>query len=347
MVQVMPIENVQLDSAWAIWCGSMVKGHDGKYHLFYSRWPREVRHEGWISHSEIAYAVADKPEGPYTHINVPLPSTNSTDWDGAMTHNPYVITKDGKYYLYYVATKGEPLTAEEKVHPYGPEWWKRRNTQRIGVAIADNPTGPWKRLSSPVLSNNENDSTSFDAMCVANPAICIGRDGKIVMLYKAVNKNGTMKGGKVRFSVAFADNPEGPFIKTNQLIFQPEDENAQMVAEDPYIWYDENNDMYYSIVRDVIRQFTGKDSGGLALMQSKDAVNWIPSPHPKVLPATLQWSDGTIYDANRNSIERPFLYRDEKGVPLFLFGTFSIHNNGIRREHTFNGRIPLKIPINK
>lgn len=40
----------------------------------------------------------------------------------------------------------------------------------------------------------------------------------------------------------------------------------------------------------------------------------------------LKWSDGTTYDANKNSFERPFLYRDEKGIPRLLFGTFSVHN---------------------
>jgi hypothetical protein len=61
-------------------------------------------------------------------------------------------------------------------------------------------------MDVPLLDNNKDDS-AFDAMCVANPAICVGRKGKIVMLYKGVCKNGTIKGGKVRFSVAFADSP--------------------------------------------------------------------------------------------------------------------------------------------
>ncbi len=145
------------------------KKYDNKYHLYFSRWPRQSGHESWISHSEITYAVADKPEGP------------------------------------------------------------------------------WRRFEIPVLSNSE-DTTAFDAMCVNNPAVCIGRNGKIVMLYKAVCKNGTRGGDPVRFSVAFANSPTGPFVKTNKLIFQPTDPNARMVAEDPYLWYDEKNDKYYAIL---------------------------------------------------------------------------------------------------
>lgn len=346
MVQTIPVENVMYDSAWNIWCGSLVEGYDGKYHLYYSRWPRESRHESWISHSEIAYAVADRPEGPYQPVNVALGYVDSIRWDGAMAHNPYIIKYDGKYYLYYVGTKGTHMAASERLQPYGTEWWTRCNTQRVGVAVSDNPAGPWKRLDQPVLSNSA-DSTAFDAMLVSNPAVCVGRDAKFVMLYKAVCKNGMLRGGKVRFSVAFADSPTGPFVKTNKLIFQPEDPNASMVAEDPFVWYDKKCDRYFAIVRDVVRQFTGKESGGLALMESEDAVNWRPAPHPKVLPPVLHWSDGSTYDANELSFERPFVFFDKDGIPQLLLGTFSVNNNGIRREHSFNGRVPLKITDKK
>lgn len=343
-VQVIPISNILQDSAWNIWCASMVKGYDGRYHLYYSRWPRQVGHEGWVSHSEIAYAVADKPEGPYTAVNVSLPAYSETAWDGAMTHNPYIVMYGGKYYLYYIATQGRPLASDQPIPAYGEEWWKRRNTQRIGLAVSEHPEGPWVRLPEPVLKNSE-DSTAFDAMCVTNPAVCIGCDGKVVMLYKAVCKNGTLQGGRVRFSVAFADTPEGPFTKTNRLVFQPENPEARMVAEDPYIWYDGKSDRYYAIVRDVVRQYTGSESGGLALMESTDALDWKPVAHPKVLPPVLKFSDGLEYDTRKSGgIERPFLYRDEDGVPQLLFGAFGVDKNGVRREHSFNARIPFHLP---
>lgn len=340
MVQVMPTENVQKDSLWNIWCGSMVKGYDNRYHLYYSRWPRHTGHQSWISHSEVAYAVADKPEGPYRFVNIPLLKTTAPIWDGATTHNPYIITHNNKYYLYYVGTKGVPVDDDTIIPASASEWWKRRNSQRIGVAVADNPEGPWRRLPEPVLEASQ-DSTAFDAMCVSNPAVCVGRDNKIVMLYKAVCKNGTTKGGRVRFSVAFADSPEGPFVKTNKLIFQPDDPKANMVAEDPYVWYDYRTDRYYAIIRDVVDQFSGKDSGKLALLTSDDAVVWQAAKYPKVLPAKIKWTDGSVYDVRASTIERPCLYRDENGIPRFFFGAFGVHKGKIMREHSFNGRIPL------
>lgn len=346
IIQPIPITNIQKDSAWNIWCGSMVKGYDNKYHLYYSRWPRSCGHEAWISHSEIAYAVSDTPDGPYQFVNVSIPAYAEKGWDNATSHNPYIIQYNNKYYLYYAGTTGNLVNSDHKIAAYGAEWWERRNTQRIGVAVADNPQGPWKRFNTPVLSVSS-DSTAFDALCVTNPAICIGRNNKIVMVYKAVSKNGTQSGGVVRFSVAFADSPTGPFIKTNQLIFQPEKESEQMVAEDPFIWFDKKRDKYYAIVRDVVGQFTGEDSGGLALLQSKDAIHWTKTERPKVLPVTLQWENGTLYHAKEDHVERPFLYFNEKGIPELLFGAFSIHRNGIHREHSFNGRIPLRFNSHK
>ena len=55
---------------YMVWCGSMVKGNDGKYYLFYSRWLRSSGHYAWATESEVAVAVADKPTGPYKHVKV-------------------------------------------------------------------------------------------------------------------------------------------------------------------------------------------------------------------------------------------------------------------------------------
>ncbi|MDG0813971.1 glycoside hydrolase family protein [Cohnella rhizosphaerae] len=56
-----------------IWCGSVVKAEDGRYHMFASRWPVETGFpDGYRTHSEIVRAIAEKPEGPYTFVEVVL-----------------------------------------------------------------------------------------------------------------------------------------------------------------------------------------------------------------------------------------------------------------------------------
>lgn len=73
-IQPLPSANRFGEAGYHVWCGAPVKGPDGKYHLFYSRWPSNVGFApGWAIHSVIAYAVSDKPAGPYKSVNVALP----------------------------------------------------------------------------------------------------------------------------------------------------------------------------------------------------------------------------------------------------------------------------------
>ena len=49
-----------------IWCGSVVKGEDGRYHMFASMWDRSMGFgANWLYHCKIVRAVSDCPEGPF------------------------------------------------------------------------------------------------------------------------------------------------------------------------------------------------------------------------------------------------------------------------------------------
>jgi hypothetical protein len=105
-----------------------------------------------------------------------------------------------------------------------------------------------------------------------------------------------------------------------------------MEVEDPFIWFQKG--YYYAIVRDVVGKFTG-DSGALALMVSKDGIDWQPAKHPLVIGNSFVWANGTQSDI---AIERPWLYF-ENGVPKFLYGAMGVDK---KRSQTFNVAIPLK-----
>ena len=73
--QPLPAANHFGEKDYFVWCSAPVKGPDGKFHLFYSRWPVKVGFApGWAIHSEIAYAVADQPLGPYKFVHLALPA---------------------------------------------------------------------------------------------------------------------------------------------------------------------------------------------------------------------------------------------------------------------------------
>lgn len=244
------------DPIYQIWCGSMIEGDDGKFHLFYSRWPAALGHKAWVSHSEVAHAVANKPGGPYQHVDVTLPARSGNFWDGDCTHNPTVHRFDGKYYLYYMGT-----TAEAETKP-GVMSMDHRNHQRIGVAVANSSAGPWKRFDHPLIDVGNEDA--HDAVMISNPSVTQRPEGGYLMVYKSVAKKlPAPRHGPVVHLTATSDSPTGPFIKQNKPIFTAED--CEFPAEDPYIWH--QDDHYFAIVKDMKGHFTNAGQS-LALFES-------------------------------------------------------------------------------
>ena len=312
-VQPLPAANRFSLPGFHVWCGAPVKGADGKYHLFYSRWPQAAGFApGWALRSEIAYAVSEKPNGPYQHVNVALPprgknpATGEKYWDADVTHNANAFLHNDKYYLFYTGQHGD-----------GKNYPMHRNNQRIGVAVAEKPEGPWTRFDQPIVDITY-DKTSFDSLCVTNPAACTRPDGGVLLIYKAVQYiEGKEMGGNVRYGAAVADKPEGPYVKQRGRIFEAEQPSKHwMIAEDPFIWFSASyGQKYFAIARDVVGTFTGS-SGGICLFESPDGLNWKAAEHPKVLDSRFMLADGSRSEKN---IERPALLF-ENGEPSYLFG---------------------------
>ncbi|MFN3161888.1 MAG: glycoside hydrolase family protein [Rubinisphaera brasiliensis] len=313
-----------IDDDWYIWGGSMVRDADGQCHLLYSRWPRELGHNAWVTHSEIAHAVADHPLGPYRHVDVALPERGEQFWDGLCTHNPTVHEFDGKYYLYYMGNTGDhqPTKKLNFIH---------RNNQRIGVAVADHPAGPWKRFDQPLIDISANDDAP-DSLMTSNPSILRRPDGTFVLIYKAVGKEYRLpSGGPVVHLAATAKSPTGPFKKNLKTLFTLPGE--RFPAEDPYIWAQGNR--CYAIVNDHKGIFNGTNNDSLALFTSTDGLNWDVAKHPLVLNRKLTWKEGDTHLFHR--LERPQLWL-ENGKPAVLF---CAAEPTAEKEHSFNVAIPL------
>lgn len=315
-----------VDPNYYIWCGSMVRDDMGRCHLFYSRWPRKLGHYAWVTHSEVAHAVAESPLGPYRHVDVALPARGAQFWDGLCTHNPTVHNFGGKYYIYYMGDTGDGKAMKTLN-------WTHRNNQRIGVAVADSPNGPWKRFDKPVIDISP-DKNAPDALMVSNPAVTRRPDGSFLMIYKcAATKNPAPQGGPVVHCIATAKNPEGPFEKTGRLAFTVPGDNFP--AEDPYIWWQADRSRYYAVVKDMRGAFT-KAGKSLALFTSEDGLDWRPAAHPLVSTTQIPWTGGRIQKVN--SLERPQLWFDDDGRPAALFAA---SDEDKQREHSFNVVIPL------
>ena len=313
------------------WCSSVIKGEDGKYHMFYSRWPHGKRtatddpmnfifdgFKGWGKYSEIAYAVSDKLNGPYKYVSTVLKGDGNQDrWDRFTMHNPQ-IRKFGKYYyLYYISNSFDSslqFKDESKMTREWKHWLKYNCTQKIGVlkarTIADLVNRRYEKPSAPLIVPYN--IITFEV--ATNPTVTQGPDNKYYMMYKSRKPNV----GNMTFWMAKSDKPDGPFAMVGEVFT-----SADMACEDPCIWYDKKRSRFYAAVKyyshskKLVAQF-----GALALITSVDGLHWQPAVHPLISLRELKMQDGKKKDLAH--LERPFVVTDGYGQPLALFAAASI-----------------------
>ncbi|MEZ4899375.1 MAG: glycoside hydrolase family protein [Saprospiraceae bacterium] len=322
-VQPVPRHSVLIDTAWYTWGGSMVSGPDGRYYLFYARWSRDTGFRGWLANSEIALATADDPSGPYVFQKTVLTGRGDDFWDATAAHNPHIKHFGHKYYLYYISNHYRDLGMDE--------WHNRIYTQRIGVAIADHPDGPWERLDQPIIELQPGKAAYG---YVVNPSVALGPDGIYYLLFKTRPPGSEKEFGKVfttTHAMATAPSPAGPFTIAEKPIF------TEGTGEDPYLWV--QDDRFYALVKDMYGQFTGEKS--LALFTSVNGQDWQPASHPLAMPLRLTWEDGTVDSLQH--LERPQLWIDADGHRGILFCAASYADPARNRDwNTFNVQIPLQ-----
>lgn len=306
---------------WLVWCGSAVRcEEDGCYYMLFSRWPKALGHHAWVSHSEIAVAKSANPAGPYEFIGKALSAEQSDRWDAHVQHNPVIIPYEGLYYLFYMGNRGNG------------EYWSHRNNQRIGVACADHPAGPWRRADTPIMDVTPG---GFDALVTSNPTVTRTPDGRFCMIYKGVGLGPLPKGGAVVCGVAFADHPLGPWKRhPHPVISNPDHPWA---VEDPFVWWEQGK--YRCIVKDFQGYFSGGIKCALVLLESDDAIHWTPGTDPVLLTPELHWDDGTVQPVA--ALERPqLLFHGPESATLLL--ACATDND---RNDSFNVQISLGEPV--
>ncbi|WP_340111252.1 alpha-L-fucosidase [Maribellus mangrovi] len=294
LTETLSEDNVFKSADYYNWCSSIIKGDDGKYHLFYSRWPKKYGFLSWLTHSEVAHATADSPGGPWTYKETVIQSHGKGHWDAITFHNPKIKKFGDKYYLYYVSTNlgDQDYTEEElieiaKVGYIHPSWKKYlRPNQRTGVAIAASLNGPWERLDHPLIEPSGPITT-----LTVNPAITQGKDGKYYLIVKGDKPNET------RFirnqAIAISDSPTGPFKMMEKPVIDYLD------TEDMSLWYDAKRDYYYGVFH--ANSFIGMVSSG-------DGTNWEKATEFVLMDKTLQTPEGKM---KPDRLERPFVYVED------------------------------------
>jgi len=298
--QVAP--HVLSDENYFVWCVTAMRWTDGKIHAYYSRWPKKYAWRGWRTRSEIAHAVADSPEGPFRTTGTVLSCRNPGGWSGINAHTPSVCVIDGKIHIYFVANKIGDFYKGTPEQPLPGDEWLNDNmrsvhlSQRIVVAVADKPDGPFVTSDKPVFTPKP---PFKDVVC--NPAV-VEHNGKCIMI---------IKGDDARHEkpfrmqcVAIADNPLGPFEQVDKPILE------DVSTEDACIWYDKKRRQFRSVVHVLYEP-------RLVELVSDNGRDWRKAEPFLFMRKEFHMPDGTIWKPDR--VERPFVLTDPNGSPEWLY----------------------------
>ena len=111
-----------------------------KYWVFFTAVPKPFNNDGnQVTKSAIGVAASDSPDGPWEKLpNNPilLCSEDPADFDSMRVDDACLIVRDGTYWLYYK----------------GRQWDNTPANTKMGVAIAEQPEGPYiKHAANPVV----------------------------------------------------------------------------------------------------------------------------------------------------------------------------------------------------
>ena len=348
-------KSIFVSDSFYTWCTSVIKGEDGKYHMFYSRWPHgkhandddSMNHifdgfRGWGKYSEIAYAVSDKLVGPYKHVSTILKGDGKAgSWHRFTMHNPQIRKFGGYYYLYYISNSFDStlqFADESKMSRDWKHWLKYNCTQKIGVikarTINDLVNGRFEMPEEPLMVPDK--VNTFEV--TTNPTVTQGPDGLYYMMYKSRKPNV----GNMTFWMAVSDKPDGKFNMLGEVFT-----SAEMACEDPCMWYDKKRKRFYAAAKYYSNsKILSPQFGSLVLITSSDGKKWEPAVHPLISLRKLNHVDGRITELAH--LERPFVYLDKKGNPKALFAAASVEepsknsdlNPGFR-FNSFSVAIPL------
>lgn len=109
----------------------------GRFYLYYQAFMEASGTRG--DYCPVAVSSADSPDGPWKpEYRQVIPTGPKGAWDQFAIHDPYPLVHDGKVYIYYKSAFNRPHAL-----------WVAQ-----GLAIADNPLGPFRKHPlNPVLNS--------------------------------------------------------------------------------------------------------------------------------------------------------------------------------------------------
>jgi hypothetical protein len=212
---------------------------DGTYHVWYTKGEGETVGFGSGDSSakvfpwdltEVWYATS-KDGWDWEEQGLAVGRGPAGAFDDRAVFTPEIFAHQDRYYLVYQVVKA-PYVVRVK--------------NNVGMAISESPYGPWEKLPEPILrpadngiwSGDEDDRFAvrekggFDSHKVHDPCLLYYRD-KFYLYYKGeqMGEEMTFGGREIRWGVAIADQPEGPYVKS---AYNPVTNSGHEVCVWPY-----------------------------------------------------------------------------------------------------------------
>jgi len=116
----------------------------GKYYLYYQGFLQMSGRRG--DDCPVTASVADSPNGPWRPCDrIVVPNGAAGEWDQYSIHDPYPLVYRGNIYLYYKSDMNGPPNL----------------VRAQGLAIADEPLGPFRKHPLNPLLNSGHETTLF------------------------------------------------------------------------------------------------------------------------------------------------------------------------------------------
>ena len=168
--------------------------------------------------------------------------------------------------------------SDGKYHAYYARWLKSTGFKgwmtdcEVAHAVADNPAGPFKYVNTVIASHHRD---GWDMLTAHNPCVCVA-DGKICLYYISVNlrksdftpteehpypsrqwldkHRARIVRNRQCITVALADNPAGPFVRSKKPVVDPMDYDFfENIAVNPAVIYRDGR--YLMIIKgDVLKK---------------------------------------------------------------------------------------------
>lgn len=134
-------------------------------------------------------------------------------FDSQAVFTPNILYAKNKFFLYYTGVKPTPGRTDAVFENNSSS-----DITALGLAVSNNPNGPFERIQSDPVFEISDVPEKFDSYRIDDAALLL-RDGKYFLFYKGRSRSHGKKGpAHTQMGVATSDSPEGPFIRSSNPV---------------------------------------------------------------------------------------------------------------------------------